>query len=182
MSHGTYLANRRVTRRGQDGMDAGRPAQTASFPAPGKLNLMLRVIGRRADGYHLLQTVFRFIDYGDTVTVARARGRRHRARPTTSQGSRRRTDLTLRAARLLQRVTGTRRAPPSTLREAAAAAAAAWAGAVPMLRRRLLALNQLWETRPYAGGASRPRRSNWGLMCRSSCSGRTRLPKASASA
>src|SRR6185436_1694888 len=37
------------------------------FPAPGKLNLMLRVLGRRADGYHLLQTVIRFIDYGDTL-------------------------------------------------------------------------------------------------------------------
>ena len=40
-----------------------------SYPAPAKLNLMLRVVGRRADGYHLLQTVFRFIDYADTVTL-----------------------------------------------------------------------------------------------------------------
>ena len=37
------------------------------FPAPGKLNLMLRITGRRADGYHLLQTVIRFIDYGDAL-------------------------------------------------------------------------------------------------------------------
>ena len=37
------------------------------FPAPAKLNLLLRVVGRRADGYHLLQTVIRFIDYGDTL-------------------------------------------------------------------------------------------------------------------
>ena len=49
------------------------PVSPCSFPAPGKLNLMLRVIGRRADGYHLIQSVIRFIDYGDTVTV-RVRG------------------------------------------------------------------------------------------------------------
>ncbi|MDF0679036.1 MAG: 4-(cytidine 5'-diphospho)-2-C-methyl-D-erythritol kinase [Nitrosomonas sp.] len=37
------------------------------FPAPAKLNLFLHVIGRREDGYHLLQTVFRFIDYSDRL-------------------------------------------------------------------------------------------------------------------
>lgn len=37
--------------------------------APAKLNLFLHVVGRRPDGYHLLQTVFRFLDYGDTVWI-----------------------------------------------------------------------------------------------------------------
>jgi 4-diphosphocytidyl-2-C-methyl-D-erythritol kinase len=40
------------------------------FPAPGKLNLLLHVLGRRADGMHELQTVFRLIDRGDRVGIA----------------------------------------------------------------------------------------------------------------
>ncbi len=37
------------------------------WPAPAKLNLMLRVVGRRADGYHRLQTVFQFLDLADEL-------------------------------------------------------------------------------------------------------------------
>jgi 4-diphosphocytidyl-2-C-methyl-D-erythritol kinase len=40
------------------------------YPAPAKLNLFLHVLGRRADGYHELQTVFRLIDRGDRVGIA----------------------------------------------------------------------------------------------------------------
>ena len=40
-------------------------AQSLRLPAPAKLNLMLHITGRRADGYHLLQTVFQFIDLSD---------------------------------------------------------------------------------------------------------------------
>ena len=39
------------------------------FPAPAKLNLSLLVTGRRADGYHLLQTVFRLIDFSDELRI-----------------------------------------------------------------------------------------------------------------
>ena len=39
----------------------------SAWPAPAKLNLFLRITGRRADGYHELQTVFRLLDWGDTV-------------------------------------------------------------------------------------------------------------------
>mgnify|MGYP001080205620 CR=1 FL=1 len=72
-----------------------------AFPAPAKLNLFLHVVGRRADGYHLLQSVFRFVDFGDTVHIeARADGRIVRAAdlPGVTEDA----DLTLRAARLLQ--------------------------------------------------------------------------------
>ena len=39
------------------------------WPSPAKLNLFLYITGRRADGYHLLQTLFQFLDYGDTLTI-----------------------------------------------------------------------------------------------------------------
>ena len=49
-------------------MEVGRSLEW--FPAPGKLNLFLHVLGRRADGMHELQTVFRFIDCADRVGIA----------------------------------------------------------------------------------------------------------------
>ena len=42
----------------------------STYPAPAKLNLFLHVVGRRADGYHLLQTAFRFVDHGDSLHFA----------------------------------------------------------------------------------------------------------------
>ncbi|WDE10471.1 4-(cytidine 5'-diphospho)-2-C-methyl-D-erythritol kinase [Thalassomonas haliotis] len=39
------------------------------FPSPAKLNLFLHVVGRRSDGYHELQTLFQFLDYGDTLEI-----------------------------------------------------------------------------------------------------------------
>ncbi len=78
-----------------------------TYAAPAKLNLMLRVTGRRADGYHLLQTVFRFIDYGDTLRFTiRTDGAITRANKVA--GVAEADDLTLRAAALLQREASTR--------------------------------------------------------------------------
>ena len=42
-----------------------------SLPAPAKLNLFLHVLGRRADGYHELQTLFQLLDYGDQLEFHR---------------------------------------------------------------------------------------------------------------
>ncbi|WP_120511815.1 4-(cytidine 5'-diphospho)-2-C-methyl-D-erythritol kinase [Photobacterium salinisoli] len=48
---------------------------TTSWPAPAKLNLFLYITGQRPDGYHELQTLFQFLDYGDTLSItARADG------------------------------------------------------------------------------------------------------------
>ncbi|MDP2266701.1 MAG: 4-(cytidine 5'-diphospho)-2-C-methyl-D-erythritol kinase, partial [Thiobacillus sp.] len=74
---------------------------THVFPAPAKLNLFLHVVGRRADGYHLLQSVFRLIDYSDSVHLQlRTDGRV--VRDTDLPGVLEDDDLTVRAARLLQ--------------------------------------------------------------------------------
>ncbi len=76
------------------------------FPAPAKLNLSLLVTGRRADGYHLLQTVFRFIDFADELHISvRDDGRIVRA--TELAGVPADDDLSIRAARLLQKAAGT---------------------------------------------------------------------------
>ena len=79
----------------------------AEFPAPAKLNLSLLVTGRRADGYHLLQTVFRLIDFCDVLRIApRTDGRIVRA--GTIPGVAVEDDLTVRAARALQAAAGCR--------------------------------------------------------------------------
>lgn len=76
-----------------------------TYFAPAKLNLFLHVIGRRADGYHLLQTVFRFIDYGDTLAFSvREDGAVTHANPISGVAAER--DLCVRAARLLKRESG----------------------------------------------------------------------------
>lgn len=73
------------------------------YPAPGKLNLFLHVLGRRSDGYHELQTVFRLVERADRVGVAaRSDGK------VAFHGPFGEDNLVVRAARLLQAETGTR--------------------------------------------------------------------------
>lgn len=70
------------------------------FPAPAKLNLFLHVLGRRSDGYHLLQTVFQLIDWHDEVGIELdAQGRLERV--DRNSGADDSSDLCMRAARLL---------------------------------------------------------------------------------
>ncbi|MDH5785204.1 MAG: 4-(cytidine 5'-diphospho)-2-C-methyl-D-erythritol kinase [Chromatiales bacterium] len=77
-----------------------------SWPAPAKLNLFLHITGRRADGYHLLQSVFQFLDYGDEITITvRRDGEIHRT--SELSGVRPEQDLVVRAARLLQQYSHT---------------------------------------------------------------------------
>ena len=89
-------------RQGPDvAVEASGPGWSA-WPAPAKLNLFLRVTGRRPDGYHALQTVFRLLEWGDTVRL-RVRDDGRVARLGASlPGLDADEDLTVRAAKLLQ--------------------------------------------------------------------------------
>jgi 4-diphosphocytidyl-2-C-methyl-D-erythritol kinase len=81
---------------------AAASADWSRWPAPAKLNLCLRIVGRREDGYHRLQTVFRLLDWGDTIRLRpRADGLVARHGPS-ARGVDEAGDLTVRAARLLQ--------------------------------------------------------------------------------
>ena len=76
------------------------------YPAPAKLNLFLHVVGRRADGYHLLQTAFTFIDRCDFLTFApRSDGVVERVMGPEEISPDK--DLCVRAAKLLRAKTGT---------------------------------------------------------------------------
>ncbi len=74
-------------------------------PAPAKLNLFLHVVGRREDGYHLLQTLFRFIDLNDTLHFS-LRDDGVVRRTNMIEGVPEEQDLCVRAAHLLKRETG----------------------------------------------------------------------------
>lgn len=114
------------------------------WPAPAKLNLFLHVVGRRADGYHLLQTVFRFIERSDWLRFdARADGRIVLATPTP--GVPPESDLTVRAAERLQAATGCRQGATIHL-EKHLPMGGGLGGGSSDAATVLLALNHLWRT------------------------------------
>ncbi len=110
--------------------------------APAKLNLFLHITGRRADGYHLLQSVFILIDWADTLHVERRDDgllRRHDLGPALPAD-----DLSLRAARALQQATGcTFGADISVLKNVPWGAG--MGGGSSDAASVLLALNRLWN-------------------------------------
>lgn len=109
--------------------------------APAKINLFLHVIGRRADGYHLLQSVFVLVDWIDTLHFEvrdDAQLRRHDLSATLPDD-----DLCLRAARLLQLRSGTRRGADISIDKQVPWGAGLGGGSSDAASV-LLALNRLW--------------------------------------
>ena len=111
-------------------------------PAPAKLNLFLHVTGRRADGYHLLQSVFMLIDWCDMLHVEKRHdGQIHRhdlSMPLPED------DLIVRAARLLQSATGTAQGADISI-DKRIPAQAGMGGGSSDAASTLLALNRLWN-------------------------------------
>ncbi|MGL5947646.1 MAG: 4-(cytidine 5'-diphospho)-2-C-methyl-D-erythritol kinase [Aeromonas sp.] len=77
-------------------------ADLSRWPAPAKLNLFLHVNGRRADGYHELQTLFIFLDHGDSLTFRPLTGTDELSLTPAICGVATEDNLIIRAARLLQ--------------------------------------------------------------------------------
>ncbi|PTR15780.1 4-diphosphocytidyl-2-C-methyl-D-erythritol kinase [Nitrosospira sp. Nsp2] len=110
--------------------------------APAKLNLFLHVVGRRADGYHLLQTVFRLIDFSDQLNfVLRHDGTVKLLSPIP--GVPEDTDLCVRAARLLQQESGVS-SGVDILLEKRIPMGGGLGGGSSDAATTLLALNRLW--------------------------------------
>lgn len=111
------------------------------LPAPAKLNLFLHVTGRRADGYHLIQSVFMLVDWCDILhfescsTPAISRADLNTPLP--------KDDLTVRAARLLQQATGCHRGVHITI-EKHIPTQAGMGGGSSDAATTLIALNRLW--------------------------------------
>jgi 4-diphosphocytidyl-2-C-methyl-D-erythritol kinase len=117
-------------------------------PAPAKLNLFLHVRGRRADGYHLLQTVFQLIDRGDLLHFT-LRDDAAIRRVTDVPGVPEEADLIVRAARLLQAevVRRTGRTPPGVdiANDKNQPMGGGLGGGSSDAATTLMALNTLWQ-------------------------------------
>ena len=131
---------------------AGRGAGLQWWPAPAKLNLCLHVTGRRADGYHELQTVFQIIDLCDLLSFevdpsgAVARVDDEAAAPGPLAAVPPAEDLVVRAARALQSASGTSRGARIRVRKRIPMGGGLGGGSSDAATT-LRALDALWGTR-----------------------------------
>ncbi|MCU0930204.1 MAG: 4-(cytidine 5'-diphospho)-2-C-methyl-D-erythritol kinase [Serpentinimonas sp.] len=121
------------------------PRELLDVPAPAKLNLFLHVVGRRPDGYHLLQSVFVLLDWADVLHFERrAGGRVDRSDVHPGAQALPADDLCVRAARALQQATGCTEGVHITLDKRLPAQAGLGGGSSDAATC-LLALNRLWR-------------------------------------
>ena len=113
------------------------------YSAPAKLNLFLHVVGRRSDGYHLLQTVFRFLDFSDQVSFT-IRDDNKIQLNTPILGVPAEKNLCVQAARLLQKESGTSLGVEISL-EKLIPMGGGLGGGSSDAATTLLALNRLWD-------------------------------------
>ena len=124
--------------------------------APAKINLFLHVVGRRPDGYHLLQTAFRMLNRGDWIDLAvREDGEIHRT--SELEGVPEEADLVVRAAKLLQQKTGCRYGADIAV-EKNLPMGGGLGGGSSDAASVLFGLNRLWGI-----NAERETLQNWGL-------------------
>jgi 4-diphosphocytidyl-2-C-methyl-D-erythritol kinase len=116
----------------------------SEWPAPAKLNLFLHIVGRRADGYHLLQTVFQLLDWGDTVRL-RARSDGAIVRVSGLAEVPPEQDLAVRAAIALRRATGTARGAEIGIDKQIPCGGGLGGGSSDAATV-LVALNEIWQT------------------------------------
>ncbi len=115
---------------------------SSGWPAPAKLNLMLHITGRREDGYHLLQTVFQFVDYSDELSFEVTQsGAIHQLTPIAGVDAQ--DDLIIRAARLLQQRSGCSLGAAISI-EKRLPMGGGLGGGSSDAATTLVALNQLW--------------------------------------
>lgn len=121
----------------------GKIIDTLTCLAPAKLNLFLHVVGRRDDGYHLLQTVFRFIDLNDTLHFT-VRDDGQVRRSNEIDGVPQEQDLCVRAAKLLQQEAGCKLGVEIAV-EKHIPMGGGLGGGSSDAATTLLALNRLWD-------------------------------------
>ncbi|WP_089153139.1 4-(cytidine 5'-diphospho)-2-C-methyl-D-erythritol kinase [Stenotrophomonas pictorum] len=115
------------------------------WPAPAKLNLFLHITGRRADGYHELQSVFRLLDWGDRIGLrVREDGQIHREGPSVP-GVAEADDLVVRAALALQKASASTLGADIRV-EKHIPAGGGFGGGSSDAATVLVALNLLWDT------------------------------------
>ena len=115
------------------------------WPAPAKLNLFLNIVGRRPDGYHALQTVFRLLDWGDRIGIRLRDDGVIRREGDALPGVAEADDLAVRAAMLLQNVTNSAQGADIVV-EKAIPAGGGFGGGSSDAATVLKVLNVLWRT------------------------------------